>query len=272
MIKKLRLILFTIVAITGLLYPFIWGDQEQSVQVTESTLEQVVKKPVVEKPRHNVKLPDFAQVTDIKKKKSQFFNFIRGPVEKANSRVRDQRATLEIALMMIQHQQALSTTQEQKVEDIFAEYGFADEEISELSLQQALRRVDVIPKELVMMQAANESAWGTSRFARIGLNFFGQWCFSEGCGLVPNRRNQGAKHEVAVYQSVQEAVDAYFYNINTHNAYRELRDIRAELRQAQQPLTAKALAYGLMSYSERGEAYIEELHAMIDHNKAYFDE
>ncbi|WP_105255578.1 glucosaminidase domain-containing protein [Pseudoalteromonas sp. T1lg75] len=272
MIKKLGLVLFAIVSITGLLYPFIWQQQEQGAQITDSTSEQVVTKPEVEKPRHNVKLPNFAQVTDIKKKKSLFFDFIRGPVEKANNRVREQRATLEIALMMVQYQQALSTTQEQKVTDIFAEYGLEDEEIGELSLQQALRRVDVIPKELVMMQAANESAWGTSRFARIGLNFFGQWCFSEGCGLVPKRRNQGAKHEVAVYQSVQEAVDAYFYNINTHNAYRELRDIRAELRQAQEPLSAKALAYGLMSYSERGEAYIEELHAMIDHNEAYFDE
>ena len=42
------------------------------------------------------------------------------------------------------------------------------------------------------MQAANESAWGTSRFARIGLNFFGQWCYSKGCGMVPKRRNTGA--------------------------------------------------------------------------------
>lgn len=75
-----------------------------------------------------------------------------------------------------------------------------------------------------------------------------------------------------MYQSVQEAVNAYFYNINTNSAYRELRDIRADLRQAQQPIDAKALTYGLMSYSERGEAYIEELQAMIDHNRTYFDE
>ncbi|MFM9673737.1 glucosaminidase domain-containing protein, partial [Streptomyces galilaeus] len=81
-----------------------------------------------------------------------------------------------------------------------------------------LRRVDIIPKELALMQAANESAWGTSRFARIGLNFFGQWCYSQGCGMIPNRRNSGAAHEVAAFKSVRDAVSSYFKNINTHAA------------------------------------------------------
>ncbi|MEO2265765.1 glucosaminidase domain-containing protein [Pseudoalteromonas sp. YIC-656] len=271
MMKKLGLLFVVVLSVTALLYPFIWG-QVDVAQTSEKVKVVPLKKKVVEKPLHNVDLPQFAKIKDVKEKKSRFFDFIRGPVERANARVREQRASLEIALMMVQNQQPLTQTQQDKVVDIFADYGLEDEEISELSLIHALRRVDVIPKELVMMQAANESAWGTSRFARIGLNFFGQWCFSEGCGLVPNRRNDGAKHEVAVYQSVQEAVDSYFYNINTHNAYRELRDIRASLREAQQPLSAKELAYGLMSYSERGEAYIEELHAMMDHNEAYFEE
>ncbi|WP_278405204.1 glucosaminidase domain-containing protein [Pseudoalteromonas ruthenica] len=271
MIKKLGLLITVIICVTALLYPFIWGTRVADTQPREE--QPTVEKPTVpEKPLHNVKLPNFAAIKDVKQKKAAFFDFIREPIEKANAKLRSQRAVLEIALMMTQFDEPLTDVQIDKVTDIFAEYGLGDEQISELSLRQALRKVDVIPKELVMMQAANESAWGTSRFARIGLNFFGQWCFSKGCGMVPKRRNQGAKHEVAVYQSVQEAVNAYFYNINTNSAYRELRDIRADLRQAQQPIDAKALTYGLMSYSERGEAYIEELQAMIDHNRTYFDE
>ncbi|MFY8275121.1 glucosaminidase domain-containing protein [Pseudoalteromonas sp. SSDWG2] len=271
MIKKLTLLILICLSLTALVYPFIWGDK-QPVVSTQDVPKIKKKAIVVEKPLHNVTLPDFANIADVKQKKSAFFDFIRVPVERANKRVKAQRATLEIAAMMLDEEQALSESQLEDITEIFSLYRMEDEEVSALSVAQALRRVDLIPKELVMMQAANESAWGTSRFARIGLNFFGQWCFSEGCGMVPKRRNDGAKHEVAVYQSVQEAVDAYFYNINTHNAYRELRDIRASLREQQKPLAAKDLAYGLMSYSERGEEYIEELHAMIDHNEAYFDE
>ena len=122
------------------------------------------------------------------------------------------------------------------------------------------------------MQAANESAWGTSRFARIGLNFFGQWCYKKGCGMVPRRRNSEAEHEVAAFKSVRAAVSSYFKNINTHNAYKELRTIREDLRAQQKPILATKLTYGLMSYSERGEAYIEELNTMINQNRAYFNE
>lgn len=77
---------------------------------------------------------------------------------------------------------------------------------------------------------------------------------------------------MAAFKSVRAAVSSYFKNINTHNAYKELRSIRENLRLEQQPIAATLLTQGLMSYSERGEAYIEELNTMINQNRAYFDE
>jgi Bax protein len=41
-----------------------------------------------------------------------------------------------------------------------------------------LSRVDIITTGLVMAQAANESAWGKSRFAVQGNNLFGQRCYN----------------------------------------------------------------------------------------------
>ena len=133
-----------------------------------------------------------------------------------------------------------------------------------------LVRVDIIPTSLVLVQAANESAWGTSRFARIGLNFFGIWCYRTGCGMVPGGRNTGAKHEVAAFQSVDAAVSGYFNNINKHNAYHVFRTIRAELRAQDQPLDAEILATGLLPYSERGAQYVLDLTDMLRHNQRYF--
>lgn len=255
---------------------FIWALSYPFIERTNSTIEgetALIKPPVKkkEKPLHNVKLPDFNGFSDVKEKKHAFFNFIRPHVEAENKKILQQRATLEIALMMVQYDEPLSRTQTKQVKTILNSYKLP-ETIDSLSLRQALRRVDIIPKELALMQAANESAWGTSRFARIGLNFFGQWCYSKGCGMVPNRRNTGADHEVAAFKSVRAAVTSYFKNINTHAAYKELRSIRADLRLQEKPISATKLSYGLISYSERGEAYIEELNQMINQNRAYFDE
>jgi hypothetical protein len=56
-------------------------------------------------------------------------------------------------------------------------------------------------------------------------------------------------------------------NLNSHGAYRNLREIRAELRKSGQQVTGTALAIGLLKYSQRGEEYIREIQAMIRQNK-----
>jgi len=129
--------------------------------------------------------------------------------------------------------------------------------------------VDEVPEALVLVQAANESAWGTSRFARIGLNFFGIWCYKPKCGMIPNGRSGNDKHEVAAFKSVEQAVQHYFYNINTHAAYKVFREIRRQLRAENHPLKAEILASGLLAYSSRGEHYVLEITKMIEQNQSY---
>ena len=139
-------------------------------------------------------------------------------------------------------------------------------------LQMLLQKIDVLPVELVLVQAANESAWGTSRFARKGYNFFGLWCFTKGCGFVPNRRNDDASHEVAKFENLSQATYTYMRNLNRHDAYKDLREIRSRLRANQIAISGVALAEGLMKYSERGAAYVEELQNMIKYNEEFLSE
>jgi Bax protein len=129
------------------------------------------------------------------------------------------------------------------------------------------RRIDIIPEMMVLVQAANESGWGTSRFSRQGLNLFGQWCYSKGCGLVPNQRDDDGRHEVAQFDSVNASVKSYMRNINTHGAYLDLRLLREQKRLDNEDILARDLITGLSSYSERGEEYIDELRAMIRINR-----
>lgn len=263
-------------AITFIVYSFVYPFINQHTTPTpppetSPIIEDVVVPVVVEQPKHDVALPDFASIVDIKAKKSEFFDFIRPHVVDQNKRIEQQRAVLQIAVMMLQFDEDLSEQQHRKISKIFKEYKIKDT-VTLDSLNRALVRVDIVPEELVLMQAANESAWGTSRFARIGLNFFGQWCYKQGCGLVPRGRNEGASHEVAVYQSVQQAVAAYFRNLNTNRAYATLRQLRAEARENNLQPSAVALANGLHAYSERGQHYVEEISAMIESNQEYFSE
>lgn len=126
-----------------------------------------------------------------------------------------------------------------------------------------LSRVDVVPPSLLLAQAAIESAWGTSRFATQGNNYFGQWCYQKGCGIVPLRRPENASYEVRKYPTPLLSVRSYVYNLNTNPTYHDFRVKRAAMREAKQPLSGRALAAGLGRYSQLGEAYVGMIRNVI---------
>ena len=125
--------------------------------------------------------------------------------------------------------------------------------------QQLVNRVDVVPLSLLLAQAAIESSWGSSRFAREGNNLFGIWTWGDK-GLIPYAREDGMTHKVAMYDSILDSVRAYLTMLNRLPHYLRFRQIR---RQSRNPLK---LAEGLLYYSERGDSYVWELQNFIESN------
>ena len=275
MIKTILLVLLVV----GLVAPFTFQKPVLTdVQVTVPATSKPVKVEVevevevkkVEKPLHAVQLPNFAAISNVKEKKRQFFNFIRPSIAKENGKLLEQRIKISHMLSQLSLAELLSDEENALLMSLSKKYRLNKRFTPMQKVNELMSRIDIVPSSLILVQAANESAWGTSRFAKVGLNFFGIWCHKAGCGMVPNSRNPGATHEVAKFNSVDEAVRHYLFNINTNSAYSVFRSIRRQLRGQDQPLTPEILATGLLPYSERGSAYVLELTDMIRHNRAYF--
>lgn len=214
----------------------------------------------------NEDLPDFSAYQDTTEKKVAFFSYLYPRIVLANSRIlleREYLASLEGKPSFSDEELKWLASQGERLR-IDAEPG------TRKQFTLLRKRLDVIPPSLILAQAANESAWGTSRFAREGNNLFGQWCFSRGCGLVPLSRIEGAIHEVAKFPSPYYSVRSYIQNLNRHPTYQTVRDIRLADRKARKPLSGWELAEGLLGYSERGEEYIKEIRAMIRYNNLEF--
>ena len=126
-----------------------------------------------------------------------------------------------------------------------------------------LRRVDVVPPSLALAQGAEESGWGTSRFAREGNALFGQRVFRGVAGMVPRKREQGKRHRVRAFGDLIDGVKAYVHNLNTHPAYSGFRRARAAMRKQGPKLDGYRLAGALIQYSERREAYIATIRSII---------
>ncbi|AOY87109.1 bax protein [Marinobacter salinus] len=214
----------------------------------------------------NDDLPDFSQFRDTTEKKAAFFSFLYPRIVLANSRILIERDYLDSLA-----KKSSLTAKEKKWLSAQAERLRVDVPTGSPEQFALLhKRLDVIPPSLILSQAANESAWGTSRFAIKGNNLFGQWCFSKGCGLVPRSRVEGADHEVAKFSSPYRSVRAYIQNLNRHPTYQALRDVRLKDRRTDQPLSGLDMAQGLLGYSERGEEYVEEIRSMIHYNNLEF--
>ncbi len=236
-----------------LIFLFLAGcDQQESRPgtVTEVTMPDVID------------LPDFTQYRNVKKKKQAFFSYMLPLVRAANEEVLLER-------QLVQYWAdggSLNGDEQQQIQQLLSRYRITlDDEDQQQAL--LLRRVNVIPPSLVLAQAANESGWGTSRFAREGNNLFGEWCFSAGCGMIPEARHGNARHEVRRFETPLDSVRSYILNLNSHPRYRELRDLRLKSINEKGYVSGQYLVAGLSSYSERGHEYIDEIRNMIQFNK-----
>ena len=239
-----------------------------SISISTKLKDSAEPQPlVIEIPDLPDEIPDFASINDVQVKKQSFFNFIEHFVDQVNIEIIQQRQRVLAIQAKMQDGEELSASDLRYLSTLAELYELDTDDLTDAEfLTVLLRRVDKIPASLALAQAANESAWGTSRFAQQGNNYFGQWCYSDGCGLVPNRRREGATHEVRSFDSVKDSVQAYIHNLNTFPSYQMLRRIRQQLRVQNKPVDGASLTDGLESYSSRGHDYIDELQNMIYSN------
>ena len=206
---------------------------------------------------------------DILTKKRLFFRVLGPLALRSNELILQDRLHLLELAGDTEKGAALQPDDEKWVLELAREYGidgqFLDDEIEVLIADLTLR-VDVVPVSLVLSQAAEESGWGTSRFAFTGNALFGQWTWGD--GITPKEQRGGkGNYKIAAFDSPLESVQAHARNLNTHSAYREFRRERAGLRLAGENIRGRSLVGTLTSYSERGEGYIKTLRDIMRVNK-----
>lgn len=261
--------LLMVVTFSMLIFEGCADDKNDSAepQKKDSVIQNPTAKQIVDT------LPDFLVYEDSKEKKKAFFDFLRPIVKYENNKVMAERDFILEKYQQVKSSDSLTSRDKSRLLSLAMKYRVKSEiDFNERFFRKLLIKADKIPVELALVQAANESAWGTSYFARKGNNLFGQWCFKPGCGIVPRQRSEGAKHEVAKFETVNEAVATYIRNLNSHPVYEPLRINRYEARLNDEKPAGHDMAIGLQKYSAKGMEYVEIIREMIDKNKEYIYE
>lgn len=189
---------------------------------------------------------DLRRIADIKEKKETFFRIMLPIIARENDKIRAERAKI-------------IADPETVPKSLYQKY---DVEVS--NVDELLRRIDVVPASLILSQAALESGWASSRFARKGNNFFGMRTYNmDAPGMDPH---QAEGFKVMVFKNISASVRAYIKNLNMHSAYKNFRTARANMRAQNALPSGRKLTNYLTAYSEIPEEYGARLRSMMDRN------
>ena len=205
---------------------------------------------------------DLAGMSPVSAKKRLFFQAVLPIVLQINEEITVDRWRLKRLADRFTRADTLSPADRKWLATMADLYGTGPFDVQEL-----LNRMDVVPPSLALAQAAEESGWGTSRFARQGNALFGQYTYKSKSGILPARRDADRRHRVRSHDNLLAAVRAYVHNLNSHWAYDDFRRRRAQLRRDGGQISGYVLAGELRSYSERRGAYVEGIRRIIRQNR-----
>ena len=209
--------------------------------------------------------PDFKKYAAGPERKKVFINYVRPLIDKANMGIKEDREFVLKLLNNIKKSKKRSEIEMKKLSSLVQYYKVKAGQSVNQQLFDLTEKVNNFPDSLILAQASLESAWGTSRFAVKGNNFFGQHCFSKGCGISARGDK---KVEVAKFASVFKSIQSYYRNLNSGEAYKKLRKLRSEELSKLKKMDSLKLTEGLSDYSTLGNGdYAKRLNQVITFNK-----
>ena len=208
---------------------------------------------------------DFSEIQDVPTKKKLFYLVTLPLIYNTNTSImQERRMVINIEKKFARKE--LNKNETDEIIRLSKKYKLDYSEINTKLFRKLKQRINIIPMSLALGQAIIESGWGQSRFATEGNALYGQWTTSEDKGIIPQDRDEDKTHAVLKFKNLSESVEAYMFNINTHQAYYNFRVIRRidERIKYTDPISMK-VKY-LAAYAEIGDKYVDKLELIIASN------
>jgi len=208
--------------------------------------------------------PSFKEIKDVKKLKNAFIDFLSPKVNAVNEDILAKRTRVLGLYETFKKEKAVSLADAEWLRSLAQTHQIDSFDATKAqSFEDLLRRVDIVPVSMALAQAACESDWGRSYFARTGNNLFGHMCMKRGCGMPVSKAHRENSSEGKRFPSVADSVHAYILNLNTHRAYEKVRKTREKLRKSDKKIDGVSLADGLDLYSTQRRRYVNYIKNMI---------
>ncbi|MBK2357483.1 glucosaminidase domain-containing protein [Francisella hispaniensis] len=207
------------------------------------------------------KKPDFSEIKNFKERKDAFIKYMLTAIAIANKEICLQQQQIQKLKNDLDKKGSLSSRQNKKLNTYLEYYKIKTNHNIAQELDYLSIKAGMIPTSFILAQAALESGWGTSRFAKDYNNYFGLHCFYTECGV----KAQASDTYLEVFNNAAESVLGYYHRLNTGSKFVDFRIARDKI--INQGLSQKTLLDTLENYSELdGNEYKDRLISVIQHN------
>ena len=238
--------------------------KEIAIAWSKNFIDQIKNKPRI--PRiYFTQLPSDLNTYEINDKKKIFISIMLPLLLKGNEKISTERSNLIMFFKKENFKKLKIFCKKYKIKTIDCNNINTLNKAKLKNLQNILlNRVNVLPISMMLAQAIVESGWGGSRFAQKGNALFGQWTWDKKKGISPTGIHRPS-FAVKSFQNLQDSVDAYILNLNTHPAYSKLRNYRELISN---PLNFEGFKFSryLDKYAIIGFEYVKKINLMIKKN------
>ena len=225
-------------------------------QIPQTQQTDIKPEPALQKAQKSVN-PNFPKsLTDVDKlqpgaRVETFVKTLLPMVQAENNKILQDRRRLIQDIKIIKSGKKLSNEENIWVRNLAQKYG-------EDNLYELVKKVDVIPPSIALAQAGIESSWGSDPKTQSSNAFFGQKSWAKSGGV---EGPYGERYRA--FETPNHSIEAYMTNLNSHNAYDDFREARAELRKTGKQITGLPLVPKLINYTDTGKEYPKKLAKII---------
>lgn len=206
---------------------------------------------------------EYQEITRTQTKKMAFVSVLLPKIREANKNIEEERAFVkEYFTNYLTSNNVFDRNSVGKLSRLAKKYHIKNI----YNETEFLNKIAPIPVSQVLAQAAVESAWGQSRFVMTANNIFGQWTYGEN-GIVPENREEGKKHKIRIFKSLDASIASFMLNLNRNRAYRKFRTLRASFMTQNKTFRGIDGVQTMDNYSGIGKAYNALLKRTIIVNK-----
>ena len=177
-----------------------------------------------------------------------FFEMLYPLILKANEEVEKHRGEIKILEKEFYDTGRLTEASRNKLNEWLVFYDVPESEDLSALFHRLLLRADTIAPTLLLSMAAQDSGFGTSRYAREYNALFNQQDWN-GNGAVPDeKQKEGPQYRIKTFPSLYDAVVSQIHYLNTYRTFENFRTARAKYRQTKQEIRGLALTYLLVNF------------------------